>query len=101
MLRGIRFLMTNEQTVDAWVDAITAHNHGNKGAWTARFELDGAQLVERAVKRLEAIGMTMTPNGGPLEYIVSFPSLSAREVSTILVSEGAWLCPDQTRAPLP
>ena len=93
--------MTNEETIDAWVDAVTAHNHGKAGAWTARFELDGKQLIEDAVKRLDAIGATMTSNGGPRQFVAAFPGSSAREVASVLVDQGAWICSDQTLAPVP
>ena len=93
--------MNNAERLDAWLETVTAHNHANHDAWTARFEIDGVRLVEQAVKRLAAIGVTMGPNGGPLEYIATFTSANAREVAAVLVDEGAWICSDQTRAPVP
>ncbi|MEO6601928.1 MAG: hypothetical protein ABIQ16_18765 [Polyangiaceae bacterium] len=93
--------MRIEDQIEAWIDSIAAHNHANAGPWTARFELDGTQLVEQAVKRLDAMGVTMGPNGGPREYVATFPSLSAREVVSILVNGGARLSSDQTLATVP
>ncbi|MET0793571.1 MAG: hypothetical protein ABW061_18775 [Polyangiaceae bacterium] len=59
--------MTNAEHIDSWVDAVTAQNHGNAGAW----------------------------------YVVRFPSLSAREVVTTLVDEGACVCAHPTLVPVP
>lgn len=93
--------MKREQTIGGWVDAIEAHNFGKADAWHVRFEMEGPQLIEQAVKRLSAIGATMGPNGGPLQYIATFPGPSAREVASILVEQGARLCSDQVVAPVP
>jgi len=93
--------MSREQTIAGWVDAIEAHNFGKGDAWHVRFEIEGLQLVEQAVKRLSAIGATMGPNGRALQYIATFPGPSAREVASILVEQGARLCSDQALAPVP
>ncbi len=88
--------MTNEQLITEWVDRITAHNRRSESEWTVRFAIDGQQLVEKAVKGLDALHASIVPRGGPLEYLASFPSALARNVSVVLVEQGAQLCPDQT-----
>ena len=92
-------VMTNEQKIDDWVDVITRFNKSNGSAWTARFLLNGAWLVERAVEELEGIGATIGPNGPDLEYVVRFSAPAVREVVSVLVEQGAWLCARQELVP--
>lgn len=93
--------MTNAEILDMWLETITAHNKASAGAWTVRFEIDGARLIEQAVKRVETVGATVSGNGGPLEYVATFPRSNAREVASMLVDAGARLCSDQTVTPFP
>lgn len=93
--------MGNDEEIDRWLGAITAHNKSSASGWTTRVKIDGVRLVERAVQELETVGATLATNGGPLEYIAAFRGTVAREVASILVASGAQLCADQARAPVP
>jgi hypothetical protein len=92
--------MTNEQSVNEWIDLVTAHNRGNDGLWTARFVIEGVTAVEQAVTRVETVDATLSPNGPNQEYAVRFQPPSVRAVVRILSDLGARLSPQKTLAPL-
>jgi hypothetical protein len=92
--------MTNEQSVNEWVDVVTAHNRDNGGLWTARFVIEGVRAVEQAVTRVETVDATLEPNSPNQEYAVRFHAPSVWEVVRILSELGARLTPQQVLAPL-
>lgn len=93
--------MSNAELSEIWIATATTINEPQADMWSLRFVIDGVQLVEQAVKRLDAIGVTMRPNGGPMEYLVEFPPPVVLEVVTTLVDQGANLCAEQSLQPIP
>ncbi len=87
--------MTNEQKVNAWVDVIAMHNRSGDQIWSARFLIDGAWFVQRAIEDLAVLNATLSPDGRELEYALRCPATEMREALSIVVEQGGWLCEDQ------